>query len=276
MEFDGQVALVTGGSSGIGLATAILLSAKGAHVWIVARNQERLQSALSQIEGARWSSNQCCGAVVADVTNNVQVDSAVAEVNRMCGAPDILINSAGDVFPCLFQEMDIDVVHKLMEVNYFGMVHVTRACVPSMIARRSGHILNISSVYGFIGGYGYSAYSASKFAVHGFSDALRAELKPLGVRVSIVFPQDTHTPQLERENQLKSPLMKALNKTHVMTADAVAKAIVRGIATRQYIIIPGGEGRFLYRLTAFLGGRTYWVMDYLVRRAQRKVDGARK
>ncbi len=275
-QFDGKVALVTGGSSGIGLATARLLSAAGAHVWLVARNQERLKSALSQVESVRRSSGQRCGVVAADVTRVDQVDSAVADVTGACGAPDILINSAGDVYPCLFQDMDVKTLHGIMDVNYYGMAHVTRACLPSMIARRSGHIVNISSVYGFIGGYGYAAYCASKFAIRGFSDALRAELKPQGIKVSVVFPQDTDTPQLERENRLKSPLLKALNDTPVMTAEAVARAIVHGIAAGRYVIIPGKEGRFLYRLTAWLGGGTYWVVDYMVGQARRKVEKAGK
>lgn len=275
-DFSGKVALVTGGSSGIGLATAKLLSASSAHVWLMARNRERLQSALSQVESVRLNSSQRCGLVVADVTDIAQVESAVAQVSKACGAPDILLNSAGDVYPGLFHELDVDVIRSIMEVNYFGMVHVTRACLPLMLKRRAGHIVNISSVYGFIGGYGYSAYCASKFAIRGFSDALRAELKPLGIGVSLVFPQDTDTPQLERENRLKSPLIKALYDTKVMTAEAVAGAIVRGIRRRQYVIIPGAEGRFLYRLTAILGNGTYWVMDRLVSGAKKKIESGRK
>ena len=141
-----------------------------------------------------------------------------------------------------------------------------------MVARRSGHIVNISSVYGFIGGYGYSAYCASKFAVRGFSDALRAELKPLGIGVSIVFPQNTDTPQLARENKLKSPLLKAMDNTRVMTAEDVAKVIVRGISRRQYVIIPGTEGKFLFWMTGVLGTGTYRVMDRLVMGAQKKAE----
>jgi 3-dehydrosphinganine reductase len=270
-DFEGKVVLVTGGSSGIGLATATVLAQKGAHVWLLARHPESLQVALSQVESNRKSMSQRCGSVVADVTNIPETVAAVAEVTAACGAPDILINSAGDVYPVLFQEMDHSIMRQTMELNYFGIVHVTHACLPSMIARRTGHIVNMSSVYGFLGGYGYSAYCASKFAVRGFSDVIRAELKPLGISVSIVFPQNTATPQLERENQLKSPLMKALDTSHVMSCEAVANAIVRGISRRQYVIIPGTEGKLLFWLSGVLGSGIYGIMDRLIADAQKKM-----
>ncbi len=271
-EFDRKVVLVTGGSCGIGLATAKLLSQKRANVWLIARNSDNLQSALSQVEDSCGSPGQHCGAVAADVTDIDETTRADAEVTRNCGAPDILINSAGDVYPDTFQHMHLDVLRSLMEINYFGTVHAIQACLPSMVVRRSGHIVNISSIYGFIGGYGYAAYCASKFAVRGFSDALRAELKPLGITVSIVFPQNTDTPQLARENKLKSPLIKAMDSTRVMTAEEVARVIVRGISRKQYVIIPGAEGKLLFWLTGILGTGTYRIMDRLVTGAQKKAE----
>ena len=269
-KFSGRVVLITGGSSGIGLETGKLLSQQGAHVWLVARDKDRMELALREVEGVRRSPDQRLGAVIADVTDMNQAARAVAEVTETCGSLDILINSAGTVYPGLFQDTEIAVMRHLMEVNYFGTVLMTRASLSSMVARRQGYIVNISSVYGFIGGYGYSGYCASKFAIRGFTDALRAELRPLGIGVSIVFPQNTATPQLEYENKLKPDVVRALDNTRVMSPQDVARAIVRGIARRQYVIIPGTEGRLLFWLSGLSTTVLYWTLDRLVERALSK------
>ncbi|MEW6142317.1 MAG: SDR family oxidoreductase [Chloroflexota bacterium] len=272
MEFCGKAALITGGSSGIGLETARLFSRRGAHVCLLARDRERLESALAQVETARRSPEQYCGTIVADVTDLHQCEAAVTEMIKRCKAPDILINSAGDVEVGFFQTTGAEVFRRIMEINYFGTVNMVSACLPSMLERRSGHIVNVSSVYGFIGGYGYSAYCASKFAVRGFSDSLRAELKPTGINVSIVFPQNTDTPQLQRESQLKPAVVKHLDSTKVMTPAKVAEAIMRGIARRQYLIIPGMEGKLLFWMTSLAGPATYSLLDRLVARAHKKAE----
>ncbi|MBI4333273.1 MAG: SDR family oxidoreductase [Chloroflexi bacterium] len=270
MEFGDRVVLITGGSSGIGLETGRLLSQRGAHVWLAARDKQRMESALRQVEAARRSRGQRCGAVLADVTDPVQATRAVAEVTETCGSPDILVNSAGAVHPGLFRDTENAVMQRLMEVNYFGTVHMTRACLSSMAARQQGHIVNICSVYGFMGGYGYSAYCASKFAIRGFTEALRAELRPLGIRVSIVFPQNTATPQLEYENKLKPDVVRALDDTRVMSPQEVARAIVRGIDRRQYVIIPGAEGKLLFWFSGLSTTALHWVLDRMVDRALKR------
>jgi 3-dehydrosphinganine reductase len=271
MGFRNQVALITGGSSGIGLATARLLAAQGAHVWLLARDPDRLAAALAQVQSTCPSAEQRCGVIQADVSDAGQAIAAVQQVIERAGVPDLVINSAGVVHPGYFQDLDLDRFHWMMDIDYFGIVHVVKAVVPHMIERGSGHIVNISSLAGILAIYGYTAYSGAKFAVRGFTDALRSEMKPLGIQVSIVFPPDTDTPQLAYENQFKPPETREIaGNARAMTADQVAKSILDGVAHRRYIIIPGFEGKLFYWLSGLVGTGLYPIMDMMVASARAK------
>jgi 3-dehydrosphinganine reductase len=267
--------LITGGSSGIGLALARQLSASGSHVCILARREELLQSALSQISGVRINPDQQFGSLAVDVSDHQRVDQVVGAYITANGAPDILINSAGVVQPGLFQDLSPQDFEWNMNINFYGTVNVTRAVIKPMIARGSGAVVNISSMAGFLGAYGYTAYGATKYAVRGFSDALRAEMKPLGINVHLAFPPDTDTPQLEYDNAHKPYVTKELSgAAKAMTADAVAGAILKGVASRRYIITPGFETTLFYHLSNFLGSLVYPVMDWMVGSAMRKERSA--
>ena len=117
------------------------------------------------------------------------------------GVPDLVINSAGIARPGEFEGVTLDDFDQMMAINFMGTVNVTHAILPAMLQRKSGHIVNISSLVGFLGMYGYTAYASSKFAIRGFTDSLRAEVKTKGIDLSIVFPTDTDTPQLAEENK---------------------------------------------------------------------------
>lgn len=265
MDYQNKVALITGGSSGIGLALAQSLSAKGAHVWVMARHQDKLEAALAMIEKARQNPEQNFGVVAGDVADWEQVSSAVAKVTQAAGVPDLLINSAGVTHPGYFQDLDMKIFRLMMEVNYFGTVHAIKACLPGMLQRKSGYIVNISSVAGFLGVFGYTAYGASKFAVAGFSDVLRAEMKPHGIRVSIVYPPDVDTPQLAYDNQFKPVETKALaGNSRIMTPEDVARITLRGVERGRYVILPGMEASLVYRLSGILGNGKYPIMDFML------------
>lgn len=265
MEFRQKTALITGGSSGIGLALAKSLSAQGANVWILARHQDLLETALKSIQDARQSPDQNCGSLACDVTDEKQVAAAVEQLSQAAGVPDLLINSAGVAHPGYVEELDSQVFRWMMDVNYFGTVYMTKACLPGMLKRGSGHIVNISSIAGFIGVFGYTAYGASKYAVTGFSDVLRAEMKPCGIHVSIVFPPDTKTAQLEYEDQFKPYETKAVTgTTKALTADEVANVILKGVARGKYIILPGTDAKLLHWLIGIVGNAVYPVMDYMI------------
>lgn len=266
-----RIALITGGSSGIGLALARLLAQKGSHVWIAARGEERLSAALADIQASRQNNAQVCGAIRADVSDAAEAAAMVEQVSRAVGLPDLVVNSAGVARPGYFHAVDLDDFRWHMDINYFGTVHTLRAALPRMIARGSGHIVNISSVAGFLGVFGYSAYGASKFAVMGLSEVLRAEMKPRGIGVSVVFPADVDTPQLAYESELRPAETRGILSvgTVVVPPERLAAAILRGVARGQHVIILGWMDRAMYRLTRPLSGTTYWVMDWLAARAQK-------
>jgi 3-dehydrosphinganine reductase len=248
-----KLAFITGGSSGIGLALARLLAARGAHVWLAAREQAKLESALREVELARYSPSQHCGIISADLSVLDEATSAISKFVQSVGVPDLIINSAGVAHPGYVQELSFDIFRWMMETNYFATVYVTKALLPGMIERRSGHIINISSIVGFLSVFGYTAYGASKFAVTGFSETLRAEMKPLGICVSVAFPPDTDTPQLAYENQYKPPETKAISGTaHALSAEKVAQTILRQAESGRFLIFPGLESRLIYILSSKL------------------------
>jgi 3-dehydrosphinganine reductase len=279
--WQGKVALITGGSSGIGLALALSLANKGAHVWLLARGEQGLKSAL---ESLNCREGQNCGRISADVSDWHQVSSAVAQVEVEAGVPDLVINSAGVAHPGYFQELGIEIFQWTTEVNYYGTVYVCKAVVPGMVARGSGQIVNISSGAAFIGRFGYTAYAATKYAVQGFSDVLRSELKPLGIDVSLVFPPDTDTPQLAYEKELQPPETKALSgianlispnwedKATLLTSEEVADMIMPKIEQRKYMILPGMEMKLLYWLSRLVGSGIYPVLDWMITRAQNNLQ----
>lgn len=271
MGFEKKLALVTGGSSGIGLATAKKLCSAGANVIILARDPQKLAAACEEIKSFSNSADQQVGAVAVDITDTLQVNQAVEQLVQSYGAPDLLINAAGVTHPGKFIELDADIFRWMMETNYFGTINVIKAVVPHLISHGAGHIVNFSSIAGFLGIYGYSAYGPSKFAIRGLSDSLRTELAEHNICVSIVFPPDTQTPQLEYETPFKPPVLVELDKNNkILTAEAVADSILNGIARRRYVITPGFDSSLYFQLTNTFS-IMYPLMDWMVAQANRAV-----
>jgi 3-dehydrosphinganine reductase len=269
--FEGKAALITGGSSGIGLAAARLLAARGANIWIVARDSAKLAAAKKEIEGLRKNASQAVGVISADVAIEQQAKRAVEQASAGSGVPDLLINSAGVAYPGYFETLDADIFRSMMDINYFGTLHMIRAVAPGMLARGSGHILNISSMAGILPIFGYSAYGASKFAVRGLSDTLRWEWKPRGIKVSVAFPPDTDTPQLAFESKIKPFETKVIaGNAKVVSAERVAQDLLDGMEHDRYVILSSLDSFLYYHLTNFLGPWMFPVMDIFVQDALRK------
>jgi 3-dehydrosphinganine reductase len=260
--FQGKLALVIGGSSGIGLAVSKMLANLGANVWILARRETLLQSALEEIKKLAIQPAQSFGYLVADISSWELVQKVLGDFSTNVGTPDLLVNSAGISRPGEFIDLDTEIFHQLMDVNYMGTVHAIKSVLPGMVTRKSGYIVNISSIAGLGGVYGYSAYGATKYAIHGLTDVLMYELKPTNIKFSIVFPPDTQTPGLEADQAFLPPVTVQMNADFggMMTADEVAKAIINGIMKEKYFIIPGFSNKLLnfannlfgYRLVGLL------------------------
>lgn len=276
--FDGKLALITGGSSGIGLAIATQLAARGANIAILARRPDQLQSAQKAIRSACQRADQKVITLVGDVAQDESIHQILVDFIQSNRTPDYLFNSAGVVHPGNVEELEINRFRWMMEINYFGTVNATKTILPFMLQRGSGHIVNISSMAGILAIYGYTAYSASKFAVRGFTDALRSEMKPRGIDVSIVYPGDTDTPQLSYELQYKSGITKALseNAGKPLPAEKVAADILRGVARGKYAITPGFEPTMIYHLAhtlhRWVPGIVDWMIADAIKKDQRKTQ----
>lgn len=270
--FDGKTALITGGSSGIGLAIAKTLARQGANIWLLARDPGRLEEACQQVSTAAANPNQRVETLAADVADLDSLKSVLQPFIDQHGAPDYLFNSAGITHPGFFPDVDLSLHRQNMEVNYFGTLNAIHLVVPGMLARGSGHIVNISSLAGYHGIIGYSAYSPSKFAVRGLSDVLYYEMKAKGIKVSVVFPPDTDTPQLAAEMKIKPPLLKALSDSNnkIRQPEEVAQTILQGVRRGQYLIIPGLDNIFLYLVNGLPMHMPYWIMDMMISDARRK------
>lgn len=268
--YNHKSALVTGGTSGIGLETARALAAMGADVALVSRNPH---NAPAQVESARLRPDQKVQFIPLDVIDDQLVSATLTAWMRDNGTPDIVINSAGVVQPGLFTDLTHEQFRWMMDVNFHGMVNVIRAILPGMLQRNGGHIINLCSVAGFLGVYGYTGYAASKFAVKGFTDALRCELLDTRVRLSVVFPGDTRTPQLEYENRFKPPVLAALDEVNkVMEPADVARIILKQAARGKYAITPGPDASLFWSGVGLTGGGLiYRIVDFMIADSRRKV-----
>ncbi len=173
--------LITGADKGLGLSAAKAALERGDRVVVTVLAQDGSHSLLSQYPDTFRSFH-------LDAKDHVRVRDVVAQAEQAFGDIDILLNNAGYGLVALAEETEADRYRPLFEVNFFGLAEMTRAVLPGMRARRSGHIINISSLAGFGASEGFSFYCASKFAVEGFSESLAKEVAHFGIKVTIVEP----------------------------------------------------------------------------------------
>ena len=273
--FSGKKVFITGGSSGIGLATARALVAQGAHVWIAARRAGPLADAAAELRAVASSDAQRIGWVALDVGDADAVAAAAPQVLAGLGGLDLLINNAGVSKPAYLHETPVADFERIHRINYLGTVHVTMAFLDHFRAQRSGHIANVGSTLSFVGLFGYAAYASSKFAVNGFSECIRQDLLPYGIGVTVLYPADTDTPQLHAEDAHKPAETKAVAGTAGLSSpEDVASALLAGVARGRFHVVPGFMNRLTWYAARFAPWLVRWVADAGVRRAARKRTGA--
>ena len=271
--FEDRNVYITGGSSGIGLTTAELLAAEGANVLILSRSQDRIDHALGEIEQHRKSERQRFSGMQLDVSQHDDVNRVMAEAVDRFGIPDLLINSAGKAVPRPFEEISYQQFDDIMRTNFYGAWSTIQALLPHMKKKGGGHIVNVSSMAGFIGVFGYSDYGASKFAMMGLSETLRMELRQYNIRISVLCPPDTDTPGYELENRTKPPETWAIGETaKLIEPEVVARALLKGIRKERYMILANAEGWLIYLTKRYAP----FVLDWMLARAVRKAQSQKQ
>jgi len=243
MDFKDKIVLVTGASSGIGRETAIQFAKKGSNVILVARRKQKLEQLNEELKKYKTSTMIC----ECDVSDKSQVEKMSKSVLEKFGCIDILVNNAGFAIYGTVSDLTIEEIESQMTTNYFGMIYCTKNFLPSMLDKKSGHIVNVASVAASIGLPGIASYCASKFAMLGFSEGLKHELKGTGVGITVV------SPIMVRTNFFEHPSFKKMPKFSLSLSDkTVAQAILRSAnSPRLEIIVPSVVRGAIWLKTTF-------------------------
>jgi len=224
-NFNEAVAVITGGASGIGLATARALYAQGAHVVLADIDNERLLQAIEHVRRHAPSANGKVLGVPTDVTQELQVQALMQQAHNVGGRIDLVVTSAGVGRGGTIDDFSTEQMQTMMNINFMGTYNCTRAALPAMRQQKSGYFVFLSSVAGKICAPLLTGYVASKWAVRGFSGALRAELYGTGIDVTTVYPAWVETPMIHQEKDA----LEFLNVIALLTPDEVASEILQAV-----------------------------------------------
>lgn len=258
-----KVVIITGGSSGIGKALAHTFGEAGAKVVITGRNQGNLESASGSLS-IKGIENL---PIVADVSREEDNREVVAKTMDKYGHIDVLINNAGISMRALFNELDIDIIRKLMDVNFFGTVYATKYALPHII-KAKGSVVGVSSIAGYRGLPARTGYSASKFAMQGFLESLRTELLKEDVHVLVACPGFTES-NIRKVALIQDGTPQGASprdEKGMMSAEEVAQHILRAVKKRKRDLVLTRQGK----LTVFMNKWFPAWMDKMVYKVMAK------
>ena len=252
-----KVVIVTGGSSGIGRALAEVFGKHGSKILITGRSVPDLQAAVHELR----MKGIAVSGFPADVSKLEDNQSMAREAIRLYGRIDVLINNAGISMRALFEEVDLEVVRKVMDINFYGVLYATQSCLQEIL-KNKGSVIGISSIAGYRGLPGRTGYSASKFALNGFLEVLRTEMLKKGVHVLTACPGFTAS-NIRKRSLVKDGSVQGespRDESAMMSAEECARHIYRATLKRKKIIILTGQGK----LTVFLNKWFPGWMDKIV------------
>jgi len=266
MAMKGKVSIITGASSGIGKALAYELASKGSNLVIAARRDSLL---LEIAENIRNQYNIEVVTVKADVSNSIDCKNIITKAIEKFNRIDILINNAGISQRAMFDELELDVIKKVMDVNYWGTVNTTKYALP-YIKKAKGSIVAISSISGFSPLPARTGYCSSKYAIHGFMESLRIEHLKTGVHIMIAAPEYVaseireHALLNDGKEQGKSPR----EEKEMLTAEYVAYRIVKGIKKRRRTMVIGKKGAIAVGVSRFLPKLSDKLVYYYIKKEE--------
>lgn len=233
-----QRIVITGGSSGLGLALAKKLAARGNTLALIARNPQKLDQAANEIRAATPEAHVVTWSV--DVQDAERLKAVFNHIATEMGGIDVLINSAGILREGHFEELSLETHREVMAINYFGALNATHLALPHLASGRYPRIINIASIAALTGVFGYTAYCASKHALAGLTDALRYELTPRGITVQLVCPGEFESPMVAELDRQRSPE----NRAHAQTiprvsVDVIVNEVIAAMRSKEYLIVPG-------------------------------------
>jgi len=231
VDFKNKTILITGASSGIGKQSAIEFAKLGSNIILVARRKEKLDELSNELQKFNVSTLVC----QCDVSDKEQVKEMSKTVLEKFDSVDVLVNNAGFAIYGSVKDLSVNEIESQMETNYFGMVYCIKNFLPSMLGKKSGHIVNVASVAASFGLPGIASYCASKFAMLGFSEGLKHELHGTGVKVTVVSPIMVRTDFFDHPSFEKMPKYSLTS----LSSKTVAKAILKAAnSSRLEIIVP--------------------------------------
>jgi dehydrogenase/reductase SDR family protein 7B len=246
-----KVVIITGGSSGIGKALAVEFGSKGSKLLITGRNKTELDKTVWELSGKGITIAGFQGDVSREDDNKRMAAEAVAKYGRI----DILINNAGISMRAVFEEVDMEVIKKVMDINFYGSLYATKYCL-SEIKKNKGSVIGMSSIAGFRGLPGRSGYSASKFALNGFLEVLRTELLKTGVHVLTACPGFTSS-NIRKKSLTKDGTAQGespRNEDTMMSAEECAAHIYNATVKRKRTLILTTQGKLAVFFNKWLPG----------------------